>query len=168
MDESVRRKPISSSSSALMDESGRRKPMSSSLMDESGRRKPMSSPLMDESGRRKPISSSSSSMDGSTRREPITGLGLNDAEQKTGGRIKKAHENLKAPRPNSMATPAAKLDDFKHHISGRNHQNLKMPIIHDLDVDKSADDFINSFRQNLKIERTESMDEYKGMLDRGV
>lgn len=36
------------------------------------------------------------------------------------------------------------------------------------DVDKSAADFISKFRKNLVIERRDSLDNYKQMLDRGV
>lgn len=73
-------------------------------------------------------------------------------------------EDGKTPRVNSMAAAARNMDDLKFKISDG---GLKKPNFV-IDVDQSAEEFIRRFRENLKIERKESLEAYQEMLKRGV
>jgi len=81
--------------------------------------------------------------------------------------IRTFSEDLKIQRQNSMAAAAAKIDDFKVTNLKRCDGFMRKPNF-EMDVDKSADEFINRFRQTFKIERKEPLENYQEMVNRGV
>uniref|UniRef100_A0A0D6R0C0 Uncharacterized protein n=1 Tax=Araucaria cunninghamii TaxID=56994 RepID=A0A0D6R0C0_ARACU len=91
----------------------------------------------------------------------------NDPDQPAEEFIQRSRTELKNRMMDSMAEAAiVKVDEFKPKSFERS-EYLKKPSL-EMDVDRSADEFIKSFRQNLKIERRESLENYADMLKRGV
>jgi hypothetical protein len=84
--------------------------------------------------------------------------------------------DLKMQRLKLLADASASaVDELKQKTSSseiRSSRQYNLSNIQNFervkDVDKSAADFINKFRKNLAIERRDSLDRYKQMLDRGV
>jgi len=116
---------------------------------------------------RKVVSSSSSVAAESAGVSSQSRLRKSETDQAADEFIRNFRENLKLQRLNSMAAAAARIDDFKFRSLKRSDGFLGKPNF-EMDVDKSADEFINRFRQNLKIERKESLENYQEMLNRGV
>lgn len=92
--------------------------------------------------------------------------------------IRTFRNDLKMQRLKSLAeasAAAAAADQFKQKNSSseiRSNRENNLSNIQKfekiMDVDKSAADFITKFREKLAIERRDSLDRYKQMLDRGV
>uniref|UniRef100_A0A0C9S5Q0 TSA: Wollemia nobilis Ref_Wollemi_Transcript_12541_634 transcribed RNA sequence n=1 Tax=Wollemia nobilis TaxID=56998 RepID=A0A0C9S5Q0_9CONI len=124
---------------------------------------------MDPKASRKSILSSSSegvTVSAQSRQERTR---KNDPDQSADEFIERFRTELKTQRMDSTAAAAAavKADEFKLKSFERSRECLKKPSL-EMDVDKSADEFINRFHQNLKIERRESLENYADMLKRSA
>jgi len=116
---------------------------------------------------RKAVSSSSAAAE-SAGVSSQSRLRISETDQAAAEFIRTFREDLKIQRLNSMAAAAAKIDDFKVKKSLKRSDGFLRKSNFEMDVDKSADEFINRFRQNLKMERKDSLEKYQEMLNRGV
>ena len=99
-----------------------------------------------------------------------------DIEDAANEFIRTFRGDLKMQRLKSLADASATaVDELKQKTCNSEIGSIRQYDLSNIkkierteDVDKSAADFISNFRKNLAIERRDSLDRYKQMLDRGV
>ncbi|GLJ05618.1 hypothetical protein SUGI_0021450 [Cryptomeria japonica] len=77
-------------------------------------------------------------------------------------------QNLQLERLNSLAAVTPPPDNTRKLKKGENYNlNFNLIASGEKDVDQSAEAFISKFRQNLKMQREESIKRYKQMIENG-